>query len=226
MTADGALIDETHRRILAVIEPVLTRYGFGLAGGNAMRVHGLTHRPTRDINAFTGIEGAIAAAAPEVETALRNAGYEPRRTRGAAADMVRDYDEWTARWTVTAGDRRVMLELAVHDLLSPPAAVTDIGPVLTVEDVLAGKTLALVDRATARDFYDVYTVMRQGWTPERLIALAWKLNPDDYDAAYFTQVVPNLADLDDFEFEQYGLNPAQVKELREFFGEHWPSREE
>jgi predicted nucleotidyltransferase component of viral defense system len=94
-----------------------------------------------------------------------------------------------------------------------------------VDDVLASKTLAMVDRAAARDFIDVFEAMRQGWSPEQLIALAWRLNSDDYGADYFTQVLPNLADLDDFEFEQYGLDPERVKELRELFEQMWPARQ-
>lgn len=223
---DGAPIDATHRRIIAVIQPVLEKYGFGLAGGNALRVHGLSHRQTRDINCFTQMQGVIKQAVPEVEAALRNAGFGARPTAGAGAGLVRDWADWNARWTVTAGERRVLLELSIHDLLSPPVVIADIGPVLTVEDVLASKTLAMVDRAAARDFVDVFEALRQGWTPEQLIALAWQLNPDDYDAEYFTQVPENLADLDDFEFEQYGLAPGQVKELREAFDRQWPSRQD
>jgi hypothetical protein len=221
----GGALDEAHRRIIAVIQPVLGRYGFGLAGGNALRAHGLSLRPTRDINVFTPLEGAVPQAVPEVEKALRNAGFEVRATTPPAAGLVRDWDQWNARWTVTAGGRRVLLELSCHELLGPPVVIADIGPVLAVDDVLASKTLALVDRAAARDFIDVFEAMRQGWTPEQLIALAWQLNPDDYDAAFFTQVPENLDDLDDFEFEQYGLNSGQVEELRELFQQSWPSRQ-
>jgi hypothetical protein len=221
---DGGSIDETHRRILAVIQPVLRKYGFGLAGGNAMKAHGLTHRPTRDINMFTMRAGAIKLAVPEVERALKNAGFGARATRGAEAALVGDWDDYNARWTVTAGEERVLLELALHDLISPPVLIADIGPVLTVEDLLAAKTLALVDRSGARDFWDVYEAMRQGWTPEQLIGLAWRLNPDDYDAAYFTEVLGNLADLDDFEFRQLGLSGRQVTDLRAAFEGQWPRR--
>ncbi len=221
----GGVIDETHRRIIAVIQPVIERYGFGLAGGNALRVHGLSHRPTRDINMFTPTEGAVALAVPQVEAALRAAGFGARATGRDMTGIVRDWDDWTARWIVTAGERRVLLELSIHELLSPPVVITDIGPVLTVNDVLASKTLAMVDRAAARDFIDVSEAMRQGWSPEQLIALAWQLNPDDYDADYFTQVLPNLADLDDFEFTQYGLGDRQVKELRQLFEQQWPARQ-
>ena len=143
MAADhGGAIDETHRRIIAVIQPVLERYGFGLAGGNALRVHGLSHRPTRDINVFTQTEGAVTQAVPEVERAdCGDAGFEARATGAAMSGLVRDWDEWTARWTVTAGERRVLLELSFHELLSPPVAVADVGPVLNVDDGLASKTL-------------------------------------------------------------------------------------
>jgi predicted nucleotidyltransferase component of viral defense system len=55
------------------------------------------------------------------------------------------------------------LELSIHDLLNPPVVVADIGPVLAVEDVLASKILAMVDRAAARDFIDVAEAMRKGW---------------------------------------------------------------
>lgn len=224
-TGRGDAIDETHRRIIAVIQPVLDRYGFGLAGGNALRVHGLSSRPTRDINMFTSAEGAVARAVPQVEAALQAAGFGAKATGTDMAQLVRDWNEYTARWIVTAGERRVLLELSFHDLLSPPVSIKDIGFVLTVEDVLASKTLALVDRAAARDFADVFVAMRQGWSPEQLIALAWRLGGGDYDAGYFTQVLPNLTELDDFEFEQCGLNDGQVKDLRELFEREWPTRE-
>lgn len=175
---------------------------------------------------FTPTEGAVALAVPQVEAALQAAGFEARATECDMAGMVRDWRDWTARWTVTAGDRRVMLELAIHERLSPPVVIADISPVLGVEDVLSSKTLAMVDRAAARDFIDIYEAMRHGWSPEQLIALAWELNSDDYPADYFTQVLPNLADLDDFEFTQYGLSDQHVKDLRQLFEQQWPAREE
>lgn len=218
-------IDETHRRIIQVIRPVIEQYGFGLAGGNALRAHGLSSRPTRDINMATRTEGAISRALPRVEAALRAAGFDVRPTGTWMSEVVSDAADYTARLVVTAGGKRVLLELGVRDMLSPPAQMKNVGLVLNVEDVLASKTLALADRAAARDFIDVYEAMQQGWSPERLIALAWRLNPGDYDAASFTQVVPNLEELDDFEFSQYGLGPRQVKELRDTFRSRWPTKE-
>lgn len=220
-------IDQAHRLIISAIRPVLEQYGFGLAGGNALRVHGLSSRPTRDVNMFTSQDGAITRVVPKVEAALRAAGFGVQLA-GAhmrKVEFLPDVANYDARWIVTVGERRVLLEVALRDTLNPPTVIGDIGPVLGVDDVLASKTLALVDRADARDFADVFEAMRRGWSPERLIALAWRLNPADYDAEHFTEVRRNLAELDDFEFTKYGLSLQQVKELRELFRQ-WPAREE
>jgi hypothetical protein len=145
---------------------------------------------------------------------------------------------------VTRALRPVIVPGALSDLRGPAAGVVELPQrlcwslpedrrrfdladphqVRTVEDLLAAKTLALVDRSSARDFWDIYEAMLQGWTPEQLIGLAWQLNPDDYDAAYFTEVLDNLADLDDFEFRQLGLSGRQVADLRAAFERQWPRR--
>ena len=223
-TGNASAVEETHRRIIAVVEPVLSRRGFALAGGNALRAHGLSARPTRDINMFTARAGAITQAAPQVETALRAAGFavQPAAAHTDLAGLVPDWADYDTRWIVTAGGQRVLLQLGFDERVGQPVLITGIGPVLGVEDVLGGKVLALVDRADARDFIDVAEAMRRGWSPEQLIALAWRLSPDDYDAEQFTQVPARLAGLDDFEFAQYGLDHRQVKELRELFT-GWPA---
>jgi hypothetical protein len=64
--------------------------------------------------------------------------------------------------------------------------------------------------------------MERGWSAEALIALAWRLNADDY----FTQVLPNLRRLPDFDFTQYGMSEQQVKKLRDVFEHQWPARQD
>jgi len=217
-------IDEAHRRIIDTIQPVLAKYGYGLAGGNALRVHGLTSRPTRDVNMFSPREGAITPAVPEVEAALRAAGFAAEfDNRGG--HLWRDYDEYDAQWLVTVGGRRIVLHLHVDETFPLPAVVSGIGPVHDAEAVLGGKVISLIIRADARDFADVFEAMERGWSPEALIALAWRLNPDDYDAEYFTGVLPNLRQLPDFDFAQYGMSEQRVNKLRDLFEQQWPARE-
>jgi hypothetical protein len=71
---------------------------------------------------------------------------------------------------VTAGERRVLPELSLHDLLNPPGSIQDIGLVLNAEDVLVSKTLAIFCRAAVRGLVDVFEAMRRGWSPEQLMA--------------------------------------------------------
>lgn len=241
MAADQrGVIDDDHRRIIAVIQPVLKQYRFALAGGNALRVHGLSTRETRDVNMHTSAppqEVQIGRVAPLVETALLAAGFGVQRVPVPGSGIFPDADDYQARWNVTvssadqpeaflenpaASERRILLQLFVDELLSPPVDIPDLGLVLRVEDALAGKVAALATRADARDFIDVAEAMRRGWSPDDLIGLAMQQNPD-YDRPYFTQVRANLAALDDFEFtQQYGLSLKQVRELRELF-EQWPA---
>jgi hypothetical protein len=226
MTDDpSGVIDAAHRQIIAAIQPVLAQYGFGLAGGNALQALGLSDRPTRDVNMFTPDQSAIRQVMPLVERALRDAGFDARLSQGddQIAHAVRDAADWHAEWIVIVDGRRILLHLGFHELLSPPAPVGDIGPVLDIRDVLGEKVLALTDRLDARDFIDVFRAMQKGWSPERLIDLAWRVNPQDYAADDFTRVLPALAEIDDFEFTQYGLSAGQVAELRERF-QQWPVR--
>lgn len=57
-------------------------------------------------------------------------------------------------------------------------------------------------------------------------AIAWRLNSDDYDAEYFTEVRPNLRKLGDFDFARYGLGDDQVAGLRRVCEDRWPARDE
>jgi predicted nucleotidyltransferase component of viral defense system len=173
---------------------------------------------------FTAVEGAIKAAVPEVEAALRAAGFDAEFDD--REHPIRDYDDYDAQWVVTVRRRRIVLHLHVDETYHPPVIVSGVGPVIDVEDVLGGKVIALVIRADARDFVDVFEAMRKGWSSEQLIALAWRLSPDDYDAGYFTDVRPNLRKLGDFDFMQYGLSGQQVAELRDLFEERWPARDD
>ncbi len=216
----ASAIDQDHLRIIDVIAPVLRKYGYGLAGGNALRVHRLTSRPTRDVNMFTSREGSVKPAVPEVEAALQAAGYDAKfDDRGG--HLTRDYDDYNAQWLITVAGRQIVLQLTVDDTFPRPVVVSGIGPVHRAEAVLGAKVICLVVRADARDFADVFEAMEKGWSRDALIGLALRLNPHDYDERSFTGVLPNLRQLPDFDFAQYGMSEQRVKELRDLFEQRW-----
>jgi hypothetical protein len=213
-------VSDFHREVVATVMAALEGHGFALAGGNALLAHGISRRPTRDVNLFTDQDGAVTAVAGAVESALRAAGFHTERI-DTFAELLDEWPEMTdyrAEWTVARGGQQVMLQIATGDRVRPPV-VLDVGPVLDVLDVLASKVCALASRAEARDYIDVAAALRR-YRPEELISLAWSMEPG-YTHEDFTSIGPALEYLDDQEFAPYGLTPAEITDLRRRFAA-WP----
>jgi hypothetical protein len=174
-------IDELHRQVAAIALRAASKHGFALGGGNALRVHGLTDRPTQDVDLFTNRPGAVRRAAGPVEAALAAEGFGTAQTDLVAGlDMVfgDGMNDGLAEWVVTAPDgRQMVLQLALFDRRREPGQRKGIGRVLHRDDVAAGKVVALCSRSAPRDYDDVYELMRAGYTTARLIALARDLDP-------------------------------------------------
>jgi hypothetical protein len=214
-------LDELHRRVATVALRVANRYGFALGGGNALIAHGLITRPTQDVDLFTNEETGVEAAAGSVEAALRSAGFETEREDAAAGltDMFEGMDEGLAEWTVTASDgQQIMLQMAYFDRTRQPVAM-DVGPVLSLEDVVGGKVCALAGRAEPRDYIDTAAALKR-YSIHDAIGLARRLDPglEDRD---FADAARRLDQWGDGIFAPFGLSPAGVAELREAFRD-WP----
>ena len=214
-------LDELHRRVATVALRVANRYGFALGGGNALIAHGLITRPTQDVDLFTNEETGVEAAAGSVEAALRNAGFETEREDAAAgvSDMFEGMDEGLAEWTVTASDgQQIMLQMAYFDRTRQPVTM-DVGPVLSLEDVVGGKVCALAGRAEPRDYIDTAAALKR-YSIRDAIGLARRLDPglDDRD---FADAARRLDQWGDGIFAPFGLRPADVAALREAFRD-WP----
>jgi hypothetical protein len=218
-------VSDFHRDVVTVVLPVLTGHGFALAGGNALLAHGISSRPTRDVNLFTDQVGAVRQVASAVESALRAAGFYVERI-DTFSDLLEQWPEMAdlrAEWTVARGGQQVMLQIASDDRKRSPVFM-ELGPVqalpvLDLLDVLASKVLALSSRSEARDYIDVGAALGR-YSAEQLIALAWSIEPRwSYDD--FTSIGPALERLDDQEFTRYGLTQADIDDLRKRF-ELWP----
>jgi hypothetical protein len=214
-------LDELHRRVATIALRVANRYGFALGGGNALIAHGLITRPTQDVDLFTNEEAGVEAAAGSVEAALRNAGFETEREDAAASlsDMFEGMDEGLAEWTVTASDgQQIMLQMAYFDRTSQPVTM-DVGPVLSLADVVGGKVCALAGRAEPRDYIDTAAALKR-YSIRDAIGLARRLDPglEDRD---FADAARRLDQWGDGIFAPFGLSPLDVAALREAFRD-WP----
>jgi hypothetical protein len=214
-------ISGLQREVATIALRVAARYGFALAGGNALMAHGVIDRPTEDVDLFSDQETGVAAAADAVEAALRAAGFTAERQGGAddLGDLFEGLGEGLAEWLVTSPQgQQTMLQMAYFDRARGPVTM-DVGPVLDIEDLAGWKTVALVSRVEPRDYVDIAAALDH-YTIGELIGLARQRDPglEDRD---FTDAGRQLDRLPDGLFTRYGLAPADVARLRKRFAD-WP----
>jgi hypothetical protein len=191
-------------RLLRAVSPVCERYALVLAGGHAMRAHGLTDRLSRDLDFATemplpdvvsGITGAFHA------TALHTSIIEVTPRVGRL--MIED--------TVTG--EKCALDLLREALQQPPVACGAV-PVLSVEDAVGLKMRALHERSYARDIIDVASVAHL-YSFRALESLA-KPHLDHFSAYELAMRLEFVDLMGSEEFEAYGLGEEQIRQVRRF----------
>ncbi|MEU4449007.1 nucleotidyl transferase AbiEii/AbiGii toxin family protein [Actinosynnema sp. NPDC050801] len=177
--------------------------GFLLAGGAALVAQALTDRPTRDLGFSVGPDsGNVVVAWDAFETAAQERGWSVRRVR----------DGVTFCRLVVSGSDSLVVDLALDTPPSRPPTASFIGPTFDLEELAGRKTLALFDRAEARDFTDVYALV-QRYGKELLLARAAEVDMG-FDVAVFAQMLGTLSRFEDGELPIPG---DRVPELRSFF---------
>jgi hypothetical protein len=208
--------DDLYRDVARIALTVATKHGFVLGGGVAWLVNGLVQRPTEDVDLFTDTAGAVQAAAGEVAAALTAAGYRVVREEGDELfdGMSADLQEFL----VTTGDRALRLTLCRLDRHRAPV-VMDLGPVMHLDDLVATKVAALVNRREVRDYIDVAAALQRYPLP-RVLELAHHADPalDPEDVAEAGRYLDRL---DNARFTRYGLSEEQIGQLRERLAQ-WP----
>jgi hypothetical protein len=123
--------------------------GYLLGGGGALLAHGLTNRPTQDLD-FVGspsTERADSVAEQFMHTA---------QSSGIASRTVQRSDTFTR--LVIGVDTQLVIDFAIDvpPILEP--VITAAGPTFAPEELAARKLTALFGRAEARDFTDIYAL--------------------------------------------------------------------
>jgi hypothetical protein len=207
-------VEQVHLRLAEIGLRVAGRYGFALAGGYAVQAHGILDRPSEDIDLFTAWERRddFAVAVNAVVDAFGAAGY--------AVEVTQRFETF-ARLAVTdpaTPDRPYKVELAANWRSLPPVMMA-IGPVLHVDDVVAGKMSALFTRAEPRDFLDVDAALETGrYTREQLLELAEQADAG-FDRRILAALFGVLERYPDRRFAAYGANPVHIKAMRERFAQ-------
>lgn len=199
-------MDAFHARAARVALAVLSRYGFALAGGYAVQAHGIVRRLSDDVDLFTD-QPDVAKFQRATEEAT--AAWE---NDGIAATL--DHQSGTfARFYLSDGSQRMKAELS-HDWRSSPPVILDVGPVLSRDDSVASKVIALFARGEARDYIDVHAAVSSGaYTRRGLEALA-AARDRGFNLLAFAQALRASSRHGDSAYSMYGLSGGQIAELR------------
>ena len=215
-TPDGGSADAFFTDVARIALAVATKHGFVLGGGVAWLVNGLVRRPTEDVDLFTDTAGGVAAAAGEVTAALTAAGYRVVAEEGDELfeGMSADIQEFL----VAAPHRALRLTLCRLDRRRAPV-VMDLGPVMHLDDLVATKVAALVNRREVRDYIDVAAALER-YSLDHVLRLARIADPA-LDAEDVADAGRYLDRLDDARFALYGLDAQQIRRLRDRLAP-WP----
>lgn len=195
-----------HLRLVEDVREVLLRYGLLLAGGNALRAHGLTNRPVDGLTFAAGDEVRLAEVAAAVTGAFRVAG--------AAVEVVESGPRG-CRLTVTDEVTGQSCEVKLRrELLVDRPAFVEPCPAVGLDDAIGFKVRALRNRGLPRDVADVASSSdRYGFRSlERLGAR----HDDEWRTEDLVQRLEAVDLLADEAFAECGLDEERIAEVRRF----------
>jgi hypothetical protein len=135
------------RTVLAALGELDASDSFALAGGAALIVHGVVNRTTRDLDLFTEESRHVAT----LHQALTGELVE----RGLGVTVISATETFVRLEVHDPGsDERIEIDLGVDVRMAAPVT-TEVGRVLSIDELAADKLLAVFGRAELRDFLDV-----------------------------------------------------------------------
>lgn len=199
-------VQETQRQLIACALEVLADAGFALAGSGAIREHGITQRPTNDIDLFTVMQ-ASTRFPHAVDSLIEHL-------------TANDYDVTIERVSPSFAQLSVTLPLSVDlaiDWRAHTPVRLDVGPVLDIEDAVGNKLSALYSRSYPRDYLDVDAIRSTGTISDaRLIELLQERDAG-FDVGFFTECLRGAHSISLTQVAAYGINASQLHTIQQRF---------
>jgi hypothetical protein len=200
------MLDGDHKALVDAALPVCVRYGLAVAGGYAIKAHGLVERPSEDIDFATGTAAPIEEIAAVLAAAYRTAGFEVQ---------VLDADGRKGHLLVTfplSGTYRVDV---LKEPLNHPVVWMEFGPVIALADAVALKMGALHDRALPRDVLDAHGAAAY-FTHAELITACRAALDEDFSLETLRDQLAFAAAYPDGAFSRYGAGQELIAEVKEW----------
>lgn len=199
---------EYQRDVTRLALTALAGGGFALAGSGAIREHGIIDRPTQDIDLFTSVTSAeaFAASTTRLAAAMREAGLVVVARRSAPQ---------FANFSVTSPTgQTVEVDLGVDWRAAEPVTLS-IGPVLSLEDAVGSKVVAVYSRAEVRDYLDLDAIRESGrFTDGELLDLAADRDPG-FEVEIFAGQLEQINRLTStLRVEEYGVGEQDLAKLK------------
>ncbi|MFI6448077.1 nucleotidyl transferase AbiEii/AbiGii toxin family protein [Kitasatospora sp. NPDC050543] len=221
--------------------PVCDRFGLALAGGGALRAHGLAACPPESLTLVMSGTTDLPGAAAELARAYRAADCEVTDRPGTPrAEQLSVQLPWGGGRHLVylrkepLAHQPVRLPLRAHGRygtdVSEAAETTDLSggfesdrpgsadgtgaevPVVALDDAAALTTLLLADRGMPRDLVDVHA-LTACFRPGELLALATALDAE-FQPAVLADRLDILAEAADGRYRARDLDAEQIAELR------------
>lgn len=199
--------DDLQRRITQDALSALAGTDFALAGAGAIRAHGLTDRPTQDVDLFTASldTDRFTEAVDRLGASLMASGHQVTMLRRAAT---------FARLQATTPEGIDLEVDLAADWRSVEPVILSVGPVLAMDDAVGSKLSALYSRAETRDFLDVDAIRRSGrYTDAQLIALIVARDPG-FEPGMFAAQLRLVTELTAAEVARYSITADELSALQ------------
>ena len=186
------------------------RCGFALAGSGAIREHGMTQRPTNDIDLFTVMQASTRF--PHAVDSL----IEHLTANDYDVTIERVSPSFTQLSVTPLHGVPLSVDLAIDWRAHTPVRL-DVGPVLDIEDAVGNKLSALYSRSYPRDYLDVDAIRSTGTISDaRLIELLQERDAG-FDVGFFTECLRGAHSISLTQVAAYGINASQLNTIQQRF---------
>lgn len=128
--------------------------------------------------------------------------------------QTRETEPLSAQFLVTDAATEQEYDVGVHkEVLWRPPVLTELGPVLSLDDLVGTRVRDLADRGLARDLVDVHAASAR-WSHPELEELGRRHAPDTFDLSDLQARLTGTDWIDDRAFTVHGLEVSAVAGLR------------